>query len=283
MSRNLLILGAAPSLGELRDTLVRLEDTIIFALIERSQFKQNRDIYEAGKMSFKDGYRGSFVSWFLKEVECVHARVRRYQSPDEYPFTDNLPDPVLPPLDYPPVLVDPRRININDEIFDVYVNTVVPGIATEGDDSNYGSSATRDIECLQALSRRIHYGKFVAESKFQDPQTHDEYVKHIKERNRDKLMELLTNTRVEELLLKRLKAKAIIYGQDLSAASAGANGSTNGSGMLLDDAAAAAAAGSERVKTRVDFDLVVSLYRDYVIPLTKEVEVEYLLHRLDRN
>ncbi|KAJ2779758.1 chorismate mutase aro7 [Coemansia javaensis] len=276
MSRNLLILGAAPSLGELRDTLIRLEDTIIFALIERSQFRHNRDIYEADKMHFKDGYRGSFLTWFLKEVECVHARVRRYQSPDEYPFTNNLPDPVLPPLEYPPVLVDPARININDEIFDVYVNTVVPGITADGDDNNYGSSATRDIECLQALSRRIHYGKFVAESKFQDPATHDEYVRHIKAGDRAKLMELLTNTRVEEQLLRRLKAKALIYGQDLSSACP----DSVGNGLLPVSAAGESGAG-ERVKTRVDYDLVVSLYRDYVIPLTKEVEVEYLIRRLD--
>ncbi|KAI9503297.1 chorismate mutase, partial [Coemansia spiralis] len=275
---NLLILGAAPRLGELRDTLVRLEDTIIFALIERSQFKHNSSIYEAGKMLFKDGYKGSFLSWFLKEVEHVHAKVRRYQSPDEYPFTDHLPEPVLPPLDYPPVLVDPTNININDEIFNVYVNTVVPGITTRGDDTNYGSSATRDIECLQALSRRIHYGKFVAESKFQDPAYHDEYVKLIKEKNRERLLELLTNTRVEELLLKRLKTKAIIYGQDLSFANLDANGQISGGTPLLSSAASVA---DERVKTRVDYDLVVSLYRDYVIPLTKEVEIEYLLHRLD--
>ncbi|KAJ1668899.1 chorismate mutase aro7 [Coemansia sp. RSA 1813] len=278
MSRNLLILGAAPDLSELRDTLVRLEDTIIFALIERSQFKNNSSIYKAGKMNFKDGYKGSFLSWFLKEVECVHAKVRRYQSPDEYPFTENLPEPVLPPLDYPPVLVDPRQININDEIFNVYVNTVVPGITEQGDDTNYGSSATRDIECLQALSRRIHYGKFVAESKFQDPEHHDEYVRLIKEKNSERLMELLTNTRVEEMLLKRLKTKAIIYGQDLSSASLEANGSVNGASAMLADAAKVA---EERAKTRVDYDLVVSLYRDYVIPLTKEVEIEYLLHRLD--
>ncbi|KAJ2614206.1 chorismate mutase aro7 [Coemansia sp. RSA 1365] len=280
MSRNLLILGAAPHLGELRDTLVRLEDTIIFALIERSQFKHNSSIYEAGKMHFKDGYQGSFLSWFLKEVECVHARVRRYQSPDEYPFTDNLPEPVLAPLDYPPVLVDPKHININDEIFDAYVNTVVPGITIAGDDTNYGSSATRDIECLQALSRRIHYGKFVAESKFQDVKTHDEYVTCIKEQNRDRLMELLTNARVEELLLKRLKAKAIIYGQDLSSASLDSNGAVNSGNVPL--VAALADCSEDRVKTRVDYDLVVSFYRDYVIPLTKEVEVEYLLHRLDK-
>jgi hypothetical protein len=27
------------------------------------------------------------------------------------------------------------------------------------DDGNYGSAATRDVEVLQALSRRIHFGK----------------------------------------------------------------------------------------------------------------------------
>ncbi|ORX70123.1 chorismate mutase [Linderina pennispora] len=282
MSTNLLILGKAPTLSELRNTLVRLEDTIIFALIERSQFKHNNAVYKAGAMQFKDGYSGSFLTWFLKEVEQVHAKVRRYQSPDEYPFTSNLPDPILPPLDYPPVLVDPEHININDEIFDVYVNTVVPGITAVGDDKNYGSSATRDIECLQALSRRIHYGKFVAESKFQDPSTHEEYVKHIKEKNRDKLMELLTNEKVEEQLLKRLKVKALIYGQDLSSAidnstpNAPGNSSCTSVCNICDDPDS-----PDRAKSRVDYDLVVSLYRDYVIPLTKEVEVEYLLHRLD--
>ncbi|KAJ1884339.1 chorismate mutase aro7 [Coemansia sp. RSA 455] len=281
MSRNLLILAAAPTLGELRDTLVRLEDTIIFALIERSQFKHNNSIYEENKMSFKDGYKGSFLTWFLKEVEHVHAKVRRYQSPDEYPFTGNLPEPVLPPLDYPPVLVDPQSINVNEEIFDMYVNTVVPGITQLGDDTNYGSSATRDIECLQALSRRIHYGKFVAESKFQDPESHDEYVRLIREQNRDRLMELLTNSKVEELLLKRLKAKAIIYGQDLSSASLDANGNVKTPHESPLSSPVIGGKVEERAKTRVDYDLVVSLYRDYVIPLTKEVEVEYLLHRLD--
>ncbi|KAJ1893431.1 chorismate mutase aro7 [Kickxella alabastrina] len=282
MSRNLLILGAAPNLSELRNTLVRLEDTIIFALIERSQFKHNNSIYKANKMNFRDGYTGSFLSWFLKEVESVHAKVRRYQSPDEYPFTNNLPEPVLPPLEYPPVLVDPQEININDEIFDVYVNTVIPGITAQGDDTNYGSSATRDIECLQALSRRIHYGKFVAESKFQDPDCHDEYVRLIKEKNRDRLMELLTNSRVEELLLKRLKAKALIYGQDLSSAGLDGNSNINDSSQpLIGLRSSPSDAAEEKIKSRVDYDLVVSLYRDYVIPLTKEVEIEYLLHRLD--
>jgi hypothetical protein len=39
-------------------------------------------------------------------------------------------------------------------------------IAAPGDDGNYGSAATLDVLALQALSKRIHYGKFVAEAKF---------------------------------------------------------------------------------------------------------------------
>lgn len=42
----------------------------------------------------------------------------------------------------------------------------VTGITEVGDDGNYGSSAMYDVFCLQALSRRIHFGKFVAEAKF---------------------------------------------------------------------------------------------------------------------
>lgn len=41
-----------------------------------------------------------------------------------------------------------------------------PAITPGGDDGNYGSAATLDVLVLQALSTRIHYGKFVAEAKF---------------------------------------------------------------------------------------------------------------------
>jgi chorismate mutase len=43
---------------------------------------------------------------------------------------------------------------------------VCAAVTVEGDDGNYGSAATLDVLCLQALSQRIHYGKFVAEAKF---------------------------------------------------------------------------------------------------------------------
>jgi chorismate mutase len=65
------------------------------------------------------------------------------------------------------VVVQPNSINVNDKIRSVYDSFILPCICpTVDDDGQYGSSATCDISLLQALSKRIHFGKFVAEAKF---------------------------------------------------------------------------------------------------------------------
>lgn len=88
-------------------------------------------------------------------------------------------------------------------------------IASPGDDQNYGSSATKDCEALQLLSRRIHFGKFVAEAKFNDPKYRQKYIELIKRGDRDGIEELLTNRVVEEKLLRRLRRKAAVYGREI--------------------------------------------------------------------
>lgn len=55
---------------------------------------------------------------------------------------------------------------MNSQIFEFYRDTVIPSIAKEGDDGNYGSAAVRDVEVLSALSRRIHFGGFGSDSLF---------------------------------------------------------------------------------------------------------------------
>ncbi|KAF9189799.1 chorismate mutase aro7 [Haplosporangium sp. Z 767] len=261
---NLLKKDNALSLARLRDVLIRLEDTIIFALIERAQFALNECTYQPGVYEYEDGYKGSFLGYFLHEMEKVHSRVRRYTSPDEYPFTLPLPEPILPTLDFPPIL-HPNNINVNKDIMDRYLQDIVPKICAPGDDLNYGSSATRDVECLQALSKRIHYGKFIAESKFQDPAQQETYIRLIKAKDRDGIMELLTNRTVEAALLRRLRRKAMIYGHDI----------TEKGDIILDDDQ------NGNGSSKIHADVVVDLYERFVIPLTKEVEVDYLLKRLD--
>ncbi|CAO3701932.1 unnamed protein product [Rhizopus stolonifer] len=242
------------SLDKLRSTLIRLEDTIIFALIERAQFALNPCIYQTGALEFK-GATGdkNFLEYFLWETEKVHAKVRRYTSPDEYAFTSPLPEPILPALKFDEFLY-PNGININNKIMDIYQKDILSVICKNVDDMNYGSSATKDIEALQALSKRIHFGKFIAESKFRSNPS--EYIKLALAEDREKIDELLTNKQVEQKVLERLRRKALVYGQTLDEEQEGTS-----------------------KHLRIPVELVVELYKRWVIPLTKEVEVDYLIIR----
>ncbi|KAK9461574.1 chorismate mutase [Lipomyces oligophaga] len=244
-------------LKNIRQALIRMEDTIVFNLIERAKFPRQSSIYQAGAFAIPN-FEGSFVDWILKEEEIVHAKVRRYESPDEVPFyPDDLPKPILPSIAYPPLLYpDPNKINVNDKIKEFYTHDIIPKLCREGEQAeNLGSSSLCDVECLRSLSRRIHFGRFVAEAKFQSEQ--DRMIALIKARDAKGLDESITNAAVEKQVLARLKRKAETYGLDPSSSAA--------------DAAA----------RRVDADTVVEMYKNWVIPLTKVVEVEYLLHRLD--
>ncbi|KAG2102239.1 chorismate mutase [Suillus discolor] len=282
LSQNFMLEKDPLSLERIRQILVRLEDTIIFDLIERAQFAHNPRIYIRGSFDeLRDmEFDGSWLEWFLKEIETFHSRARRYTSPDEYPFTSNLPVPVLLPLAFPKILY-PNTINANPSILSFYTRSIVPRITRRAtlalaaikrsngiigdeeyeDDGNYGSAATIDVEVLQAISKRVHYGKFVSESKFiANPAA---FIPHILTPNRTALEALITKPEVERKLLQRLRKKAAIYAQEFSAdGDAIVNSHLNGS-------------------AKIDVDGVVELYESYIIPLTKEVEVDYLLHRLD--
>ncbi|KAH6836489.1 chorismate mutase 2 [Perilla frutescens var. hirtella] len=239
------------NLESLRKSLVRQEDTIIFSLIERSNYPINSLLYDRQSSA-------SFFHCFLKESEAVHAKAGRYTSLEENAFfPDDLPPPLLPPPKQEPALHPSGAcININEKILDLYMKTLLPLIAAKGDDGNYAATAANDLACLQALSRRIHFGKFVAEVKFRDaPQ---DYTPAIRAKDREALMKLLTFESVEEMIKKRVEKKAMVFGQDVQLQE---NESTG--------------------KYKVKPEVVSQLYGEWVMPLTKIVQVEYLLRRLD--
>eukprot|EP00729_Bicosta_minor_P009979 gene9979-16379_t len=78
-----------------------------------------------------------------------------------------------------------------------------------GDDGNYGSAAVCDIAVLQALSKRIHFGKFIAEAKFQSER--ERYSALIRARDCEGLMACLTKPTVEVAVLERVRLKASTY------------------------------------------------------------------------
>ncbi|KAF2459161.1 chorismate mutase [Lineolata rhizophorae] len=249
----------ALDLANIRFQLIRLEDTITFHLIERVQFPLNATIYTPGGVAIPSSSLSLF-DWMLFEQERLHSLVRRYQSPDEYPFFPSaLQTPILPPLAYPAIL-HPNDVNVNAKLKKSYIDHILPaacakfGREERGDaQENYGSAATCDVACLQALSRRIHFGKFVAEAKFRKETQC--YVDLIKAEDREGIGRAITDEKVERKVLERLRLKARTYGKDPEA--------------------------GEEDPGKINVEAVVAMYKDYVIPLTKEVEVEYLMRRLE--
>lgn len=223
------------------------------------QFPLNGTIYKEGALKIPNSNL-SFLDWTLREREKLDSLIRRFESPDEYPFFPAaLQTPILQPLHYPKIL-HKNDVNVNEKIKKSYIERFLPEVCADfgrqdrGEtEENYGSAATADINCLQALSRRIHFGKFVAESKFRTET--EKFTRLIKAEDREAIGIAITNEAVEKKVLERLRLKARTYGTDPSI---GAEGSE-----------------------KINVDAVVTMYKDFVIPLTKEVEVEYLMQRLD--
>lgn len=82
LSQNFILVEDPLSLDRIRSVLTRLEDTIIFSLIERAQFAHNPRIYQRGTFKeLKDlGFDGSWMEWFLKETETFHGTFNLFKS-----------------------------------------------------------------------------------------------------------------------------------------------------------------------------------------------------------
>lgn len=237
-------------LENIRSNLIRQEETIIFSLIERAQYSLNEIIYRYNGISIP-GFNGSFMMYLLSETEKIHARVRRYTAPDEHAFTANLPEPYMAQkvYEWP---IKKTKINMNYEIMNIYLKNIISMICENNDDGNYGSSSVCDINVLQALSKRIHYGKFIAESKYLNDKKR--YKKLILKNDKKGIMDKLTNKEVENKLLERVKLKTSNYGQEPNAINP---------------------------VFKIQPDIIKEIYSKYIIPLTKEVEYEYLIMRLN--
>lgn len=82
MQSNYMTSGDPLSLERIRSVLVRLEDTIIFGLIERAQFAHNPKIYQKGAFEElkKIDFSGSWLEWFLQETESFHGQFTSFIS-----------------------------------------------------------------------------------------------------------------------------------------------------------------------------------------------------------
>ena len=255
-------------LDQIRVQLLRQEDSIIFGWVKRAAYRRNESVYQPGSAPASESAGRphlSLLDWHLEQTELLHAKIRRYTSPDEHAFFPAaLPAPLLPSLSYSFSNPLPRYaddINLNPAVMHAYLHQVLPAITEEGDDNNYGSTVLNDVAALQALSKRIHFGKFVAEAKFR--QTPQLFEPAIRAGDAAAVMAALTHPEQEEAVAARVARKADGFMSSIKEASAGSE------------------AGGGEPAGLVTPQTVSRLWTEMVMPLTKEVQVAYLMRRLE--
>ncbi|MBP7494756.1 MAG: chorismate mutase [Spirochaetales bacterium] len=239
-------------LNEIAAFLEGLEETIIYKLIDRIQFKRNEEVYKPGASGFP-GETASLFELRLRYQEEMDSLFGRFNVPEERPFNKQLPPPRRQRIDpdSPLHIRDFDGVNLTPQILQSYLD-LLPRICSPGDDGHYGSSCEHDVYALQAISRRIHYGAFyVGEAKYRSNPSMFQTV--LKEGNRASLLEALTRKEVEDQILSRVRQKAETIQATIRTP----------------------------IRTQLNAAVVADFYRDTIIPLTKEGELLYLQHRLD--
>merc|ERR1719323_1763185 len=140
---------------------------------------------------------------------------------------------------------------------------MIPALCEEGDDGNHGSTAVQDVHCLQTMATRIYCGLFAAESKFRSET--EKATALIKARDRDGLMAFITKPEVQKRNVQRVVLKARTFSQTIASAEEGQQVPDN----------------SVDTTYKVNPEFVGKVFEEWLMPLTKDVEVEYLLARLD--
>jgi len=228
-----------------------LEEAIINKLLDRAQFRVNSVAYTPGQSHFVPKEAQSLFELRLLYQESMDAQFGRYTIPEERPFYTGLAYPKRQ-IQLPDTgihIQDLEIVNVTGKIRIAYLD-LLPLLCQSGDDGQYGSSVEHDVICLQALARRIHYGAiYVAESKLQEnPQ---KYRPLIEDQNEDAILMTLTRKEVEAQIMERIQRKVV----------------------------AVQAHSDEESRNLIAPETIVSFFKDWIIPLTKEGEVRYLLQR----
>lgn len=244
-----------PDLNVIRGQLRQFETQIISALLRRAQFNENFSVYNKGNHGYqKYGLDMGLLDIMLHEDEKNKSRAGKFLQPEERPFTGNLPG-LERNIDKfkSSIPTEMLSINLTDKVMSEYVK-LIPSISRKGEDeNNLGSTAEADIDCLNLISRRVHFGTFyVSERKFLDDK--NAYIKLAKDNDEAGILRHLTNQQVEDQIYQRVLAKADYLQAD-------------------------ARLERPRYSNIVEPEVIADFFRDIIIPLTKEGEVKYLMKR----
>ncbi len=239
------------SLDKIAAQLEALEETIIMRFIDRAQFAANSVAYERGRSGFSGAGDRSLFEVRLDAQERMDAEFGRYEVPEERPVNDDLPAPrrtVHLPAS-PLRIADYSIVSQSRAIRDAYL-ACLPELCADGDDGQYGSSVELDVYAIQAIARRVHFGAlYVAEAKFRG--NPGDYRNAAEAHDTDRITAMLTRSEVEQRIAGRLEKKVAYLQQHVNT----------------------------DVRRVIGAQVIVTFYRERVIPLTKRGQVAYLLNR----
>ncbi|KAI0080220.1 chorismate mutase [Panus rudis PR-1116 ss-1] len=247
-----------PNLVQIRDILAQLEAPIISALTERYNLATPPGLY---------GSNGSNLRKFLEAREIVSAASGRYDYGRlEYPYTlpAITPDKATKTNTFPPGRFHQDKFTGNQELFDFYIQTLVPlfngasSVFFHLDNSTKNNDATLNLDAtlLELISHRSHIGKVVAETKFASNVT--VFTDLIHKKDTTAIRTLLTNTTQEAGVLAQAATASAAFSNAWT--QAGAIEATSFGGNVQNATA--------------------KLFRA-LIDITTDIEVQYILARLD--
>ncbi|MCL2181858.1 MAG: chorismate mutase [Chitinispirillia bacterium] len=239
------------NLDNIASRLEGLEETIIHRLIDRAQWCVNEASYAHGQSGFINEELRSLFELRLWYHEEMDAKFGRFCVPEERPFNGALPAPQRT-VNLPETglhIRDFDEVNFTDAVLASY-RLLLPKICPAGDDGQYGSSVEHDVYAVQAIARRLHFGAlYVAESKYRADV--DGYRQLIEKKDKDALLDKLTRPDVEKKIIARVKEKVKQVQATINKA----------------------------VRVEVKPESIIVYYKDFLIPMTKQGQIIYLLNR----
>jgi chorismate mutase len=235
------------NLEQIREKLASLEDSIIIGLFERARFMINIRMYVPGgvvvpdRFYFPNGNGIRFEGSFFDFMLLGTEALHAAAGRYEHPEEFSFSERLPKPQVRREKVESPvNKTEINkNKKIRAAYSAKLLKICREGDDKEYGSAALCDIRCLQDISKRVHLGMQVAEAKFQEDT--EGYNILVKAGYFEGLKEKLRNPEVEKAVLERVRQKGERYGMNP--------------------------------------EFVARFFEEDIMPLTIDVEVEYLKAR----
>jgi chorismate mutase len=210
-----------------RPTLTSLEDIMLYYLGKRAEL----GFYPSKKIVSSDlgvGYKKDIQKYIQETIKqrefdsSVHETVRGIQEPN------------------PPMVVLEEDIDYSAEIIQAF-EALLPRVCKKKVIASEAKRRTADLNFLEALTRRVQYGRDVAESKFLEET--EKYMARAKENDRLGIQRLLFHGPTEDKIHERVGIKGPQYG----------------------------------IRARVAQDFFIGV----VIPITSKLEIDYFLLRAE--